>query len=46
MDKPKADLEKSKKKGKCHYCKKPGHYINECQKSRAKEKKKESGLTI
>lgn len=26
-----------KKKGKCHYCKKPRHHINECKKCIAKE---------
>ena len=45
-DKSKADSEKPKRKGKCHFCKKYGHYISECSKRIAKEKKKESSLAV
>jgi len=45
-NKEKDDAQKPKKKGKCHYCKKPGHYIDECYKRIAKEKKKESGNSV
>ena len=45
-DKSKADLEKPKRKGKCHFCKKYGHYISECSKHIAKEKKKESSEAV
>lgn len=34
------DENQPKKKGKCHYCRKPGHYIGECRKRIAKEKEK------
>ncbi|WP_286489044.1 hypothetical protein, partial [Escherichia coli] len=36
--------DKPKKKGKCNYCRKPGHYTNECRKRLEKEKEKKKDL--
>lgn len=35
---------KPTKNGRCHYCKKPGHHINECKNRIAKEKRKASRM--
>ena len=41
------DGNKSKKKGKCKYCREPGHYVKECPKLKEKEaKKKEAGMAV
>ena len=32
--------DKSKNKGKCYYCREPGHYVKECPKLKEKEAKK------
>lgn len=38
--------QKSKKKGKCNYFKKIGHYINDCRKRLEKKKKKDASMAM
>ena len=47
ISKPEKDGDKNNKKGKCNYCREPGHYIKECPKLKEKEaKKKEAVMAV